>query len=45
MEAPPMLDEKTRGDVGMEELMAQQTDVGRDDPAALAKLEQIGGRE
>lgn len=45
MEAPPMLDEKTRGDVGMEELMADQTQIERNDQEAMNKISQIGGRE
>lgn len=45
MEAPPMLDEKTRGDVGMEELMAEQTQIERNDQEAMNKVSQIGGRE
>lgn len=43
MEAPPMLDEKTRGDVGMEELMADQTQIERNDQEAMNKVSQIGG--
>ena len=45
MEAPPMLDAKTIGDAGMQKLMADQTQIERNDQEALNKISQIGGRE